>query len=448
VLARVPIRLRLTLAFAILAAFVLVATSVFLLVRLRASLDKAIHESLLTRARDVAALVESGGPLARPADPEEEVAQVLLPDATIGNTTGLRRPLLTADELRRAGGAQVTVEQRYVDALDSPFRVIALPALTEDGPVVVVVGASLRDRDETLDALIRQLLIAAPVVLLLVSLGGYVLATAALRPVESMRAEAAAISGVELSRRLTLPPARDEISRLGQTLNEMLERLDSAVERERRFVADASHELRTPLAVLQAELELALRRPRPAEELEAAIRSAAEESERLSRLAQDLLALASADESGLPLRRTTVHADELLGRIAERYGPSGGELVRIEVESRAGTVLHGDPVRLEQALGNLVDNALRHGGDPVVLRAARDGDHVELHVLDAGPGFPTGFLGHAFERFSRADDARGRGGTGLGLAIVAAIAQAHGGTAQAANRSGGGADVWLSLPIR
>ena len=267
-LRRVPIRLRLTLAFAILAALVLVATSVFLLVRLRASLDKAIDESLLTRARDVAALVESSGMLARPVDPDEEVAQVLRPDATIKNTTGLRRPLLTVDELRRAGVAQITVAQRYVEALDSPFRLIALPVRTDDGAVVLVVGASLRDRDKALDALIRQLLIVAPVVLLLVSLGGYVLATAALRPVESLRAEASAISGVELGRRLTLPPARDEISRLGETLNEMLERLDTAIERERRFVADASHELRMPLAVLRAELELALRRPRPAEELE------------------------------------------------------------------------------------------------------------------------------------------------------------------------------------
>ena len=173
-----------------------------------------------------------------------------------------------------------------------------------------------------------------------------------------------------------------------------------------------------------------------------------EESERLSRLAEDLLVLARADEGGLPLRRTTVHAEELLDRVAERFDPSGVETARIEVEAPSGTMLAGDPVRLEQALGNLVDNALRHGGEPVVLRAARDGDHVELHVLDAGPGFPTGFLAHAFERFSRADEARGRGGTGLGLAIVAAIARAHGGTAQAANRSGGGADVWLSLPIR
>ncbi len=447
-LARIPIRVRLTLAFALSAALVLAATSVFLLVRLRTSLDEAIDEGLQTRARDVAALVEGSGTLVRPGEPDEGVAQVLRPDGTIASTTGLRPGLLTPDELVHARVGQITVPRRDAQGLDLPLRLTALPVQTPDGAAVLVVGASLEDRDEAVQALVRQLLLVGPVVLLLVSLGGYLLATAALRPVERMRAEAAAVSGVELGRRLTLPAARDEISRLGETLNEMLARLDDAIERERRFVADASHELRTPLAVLQAELELALRRPRPAEELETALRSAAEESERLARLAEDLLVLARADEDGLPLRRTTVDTVELLGRVAERFDSSAVAAGRIEVDSHSGAVLDGDPVRLEQALGNLVDNALRHGGEPVVLRAARDGDHVELHVLDAGPGFPTGFLAQAFERFSRADEARGRGGTGLGLAIVAAIARAHGGTAQAANRSAGGADVWLSLPIR
>jgi signal transduction histidine kinase len=230
------------------------------------------------------------------------------------------------------------------------------------------------------------------------------------------------------------------------TLNEMLARLESAFERERRFVADASHELRTPLALLRTELEVALRRPRPREELTAALRSAAEETERLVRLAEDLLLIARADEGALPIRPEVTPAVELLERVRGRFAARAAALGReLDVTPSNGLVVDADPARVEQALGNLVDNALQHGAGAVTLFARRIDDSVELHVTDEGGGFPPEFVERAFDRFSRADDARSERGSGLGLSIVTLIASAHGGRAHAANRPGGGADVWLEL---
>ena len=184
-----------------------------------------------------------------------------------------------------------------------------------------------------------ELLVAAPLALLLASLAGYGLAAAALRPVEAMRRRAAAVSATAPGR-LPVPPSRDEISRLATTLNEMLERLEAAFEHERRFVADASHELRTPLALLRTELEVALRRPRSADELEATLRSAAEETERLSRLAEDLLLIARADQGALPIRREHVAAEDVLATrraraSRRRAAPSGPSIVAEDDRRRA-----------------------------------------------------------------------------------------------------------------
>jgi signal transduction histidine kinase len=245
-----------------------------------------------------------------------------------------------------------------------------------------------------------------------------------------------------------VPDTDDEIARLGETLNDLLARLESARERERRFVADASHELRTPLALLRSELELAQRRPRSREELESALASAAEETERLSRLADDLLVLARADADGLALRREELRVRDLAERVGSRFERRASESGRtVDIGAPSGLEVVGDGARLEQALANLVDNALRHGEGDVRIAARADNGSVELHVLDEGAGFDDDFAAQAFERFSRADEARGNGGAGLGLAIVQAIAQAHGGTSFARNRDDrAGADVWLVLP--
>jgi signal transduction histidine kinase len=226
----------------------------------------------------------------------------------------------------------------------------------------------------------------------------------------------------------------------------MLDRLHESLEHERRFLADASHELRTPLALLRTELDLALRRPRSRDELAAALHSAAEETERLSRLAEDLLLIARGDRGTLPLRREPVGVEQMLETVASRFARHAETVGASLQVTPTAEQIDADPERVEQALGNLIDNALGHGARRVVVSAKRRNGSVELHVEDDGDGFPDGFLQRAFDRFSRADEARSRGGTGLGLSIVALIASAHGGEAAAANRADGGADVWISIP--
>jgi two-component system OmpR family sensor kinase len=421
-MSRLPIRVRLTLAFAVAMAIVLAATGAFVYFRLDSSLDESVDETLEARLIDAKALAEQGG---------------------TGRTTfeeGFTE--ITSSGSVRTG----PYELDHVPGVDGDVRVVTAVVETEQGPRGVIVGASLGDKEEALAQLLVQLLIVAPIALVLSSLLGYWLARAALRPVEEMRAEAAAISGSEPGRRLPSGEAQDEIARLSETLNAMLERLERALERERSFVADASHELRTPLALLKAELELALRKPRTTPELEEALRSAAAETDRLVRLAEDLLVLAQADDGRLPLRRDDVKTADLLAAVREAFGPRLKETGRTIEADGASVVFEGDRLRLEQALGNLVDNALRHGAGEVRLSAIDRNGHVELHVLDEGEGFPPEFLPRAFERFGRADEARTSGGAGLGLALAAAIAEAHRGSAHAANREDGGADVWLSIP--
>jgi signal transduction histidine kinase len=228
----------------------------------------------------------------------------------------------------------------------------------------------------------------------------------------------------------------------------MLDRLEAGFDRERTFVSDASHELRTPLAILKTELELALRAGRSPAELVDALRSAAEETDRLSQLAEDLLVIARSDRGRLPVRLSSVEAGQLLRSVGRRFARRAEQEGRaLDVAAEPGIELTVDSLRMEQALGNMVDNAHRHGAGKVRLGALERDGRIELRVGDEGGGFPDAFLAQAFERFARADEARARGGSGLGLAIVKAIARAHGGLAGAANRDGG-ADVWIELPGR
>ena len=450
---RLPIRLRLTAAFAVAMTVVLAATGLFLYLRLAASLDQAINDGLRTRADDVAALVrQSDSGLREGGDPAlaeqgESFAQVLTPTGALVDTTPQLggKPLLSPAEVGRASQRPIFLDRRSVPGVDDAARLLAAPIETQGQRLIVVVGSATEGRTEALQSLLAQLLVGGPIVLLLASALAYALAAGALRPVELMRRQAGAIGASEPGRRLPVPEARDEVARLGHTLNEMLTRLETALERERSFVSNASHELRTPLALLKTELELALRRTRTPEELEAALRSAAEETDRLARLAEDLLVLARADQGRLPLRPIRVEIDELLRTVAARFGSHADR--RISVEAAAGLAVTGDRLRLEQALGNLLDNALRHGGGDIVLTAVSRDATVELHVLDEGPGVPDEFLARAFDRFSRPDSARSEDGTGLGLAIAQAIARAHHGEARITHRPGrGGVDASLALP--
>ena len=446
--ARAPLRIKLALAFTGVMAVLLAGASVTLSLLSAANLDRAIDDGLEARAGDAAALVRAGAQSGRLSGSGEALAQVLSQDGELLDTTpgAGETPLLTPAELREAAAGGVVTERPPREGAADGIRVLGRPAPTGGGEVVIVVGESLEQRRRALEGLHTLLAIGGPLALLVASLAGYAVAAAALRPVERMRRRAAELTG-EAEGRLPVPPSRDEISRLGNTLNAMLGRLHAVLARERSFVSDASHELRTPLAILRTELELALRGDSTKAELQLAVRSAAEETERLNQLADDLLVIARSDQGRLPVRPAELDARELLEGVAHRFAARArAEERTLCAEAPDGLTLTADRARLEQALANMVDNALRHGGGDVLLTAAREDGHMLLHVRDHGPGFPDDFLPEAFERFSRADEARSRGGTGLGLAITSAVARAHGGEAHASNRDGGGADVWLELP--
>ena len=433
-MSRIPIRIRLTLFFAAAMAIVLAAIGVFVYSRVASDLDRAIDKDLRSRGQALTALAQRGGSV-RTTDTADTFADFIGPGRT---TTDLLSPAQLA---LAAKGARFFNVSR-VPGQDDPGRVLALPR--PNG--ILVVGATLEHRNDTLTSLKAAFLVGGPIALLLMSLGGYLLAGAALRPIESMRRRAAEISSTSLDERLPIPPADDEVSRLGRTLNEMLARLEDGLERQRRFVADASHELRTPLATLRAELELALRRSRTTQEFENSIRSAAEETDRLSRIADDLLILARAEQGTLALRSEPTDLVDVVEKVRDRFG------ARAELEGRALTVeadeapvARVDRLRVEQALGNLVDNAFEHGRGPITITAGRHNSSAELHVLDEGPGLPPDFRDHAFKAFTRATPSGN--GSGLGLAIVETIARAHDGAAGAKVRPDGGADVWIRLPL-
>lgn len=453
-LTRLPIRLRLTLGFTAVMAVLLAAGGIAQHLLLARSLDAEIARALSARAGDVQALIseadqglsQSGRSLI--TEKGESIAQVIDGRGRVFDATpGLRdTPLLTGSELRTAEAGGLTVARRLLPGdPGTSVRILAVPFDAQGQRLVAVVGAALDERDETLRELTLLLTIGGPIALILASLAGYGLATAAFRPVEAIRRRAERISGREPGARLPLPASEDEVHRLGLTLNAMLGRIDGAMARERAFVSDASHELRTPLAILKSELELARRPNRSTPELRDAIDSAAEETDRLVQLAEDLLVIARLDQGRLPVRPQLLSVLELFQGVSERFAVRAREVGRVfQIEARDGLDVYADGLRLEQALGNLVENALRHGAGPVTLNAVDRGGHIELHVHDQGSGFPDEFLDQAFERFTRSDTARSRGGAGLGLSIVDAIARAHGGRARARNDHG--ADVWIELP--
>jgi signal transduction histidine kinase len=457
---RVPIarhpslRFKLTLAFALAMALLLAGLGTFIYANFEKSLDQSLNQGLRSRASDVRALVnqadtglaDAGG--ARLNRTGTGFAQVLTPNGSVlDQTPGVpRRTALSAREIAAASRRPILITTG-IRGVAGPVRVLATPVRAQDRPLLVVVAASLRSRASALKELRALMLLGGPVALVLASLLGYGVSALSLRSVEAMRRQAKQLSVADPGRRLAVPAARDEMQRLALTLNEMLDRNYAAFAKERRFVADASHELRSPLAILKMELEEALSGHKSERELRSALASADSETDRISHLARDLLTLAQADEGRLRVEPASLRVAVLLERVRQRFArrarSEGRNIVAVASEELA---VHADPLRVEQALSNLVDNAIRHGAGTIVLSANHRDGFVDLRVTDDGQGFPEVYLELAFERFSRPDLGRTSEGTGLGLSIVWSIARAHGGDAHVANRTDGGAEAWITLP--
>jgi signal transduction histidine kinase len=465
----VPIRLKLALQFSAVTLLLLLGVGALFGIDLRTDLQHSMDTGLRAHADDVIAQLDTAGtaPSGRLRLPAGNFGQLLDSTGRVVESTEDARshPLLSPVQ-----AAEATQGQQLFDGVMQPdqrskaparqqqVRVLAAPAGRPG--LVVAVATSREVLDEALERAARQLLLIGSIVLLLAGPGAWLLARAALRPVERIRAQAAELQARDAGAGLLVPGGRDEISRLGDTLNALLGRLHEAYERECAFVADAGHELRTPLSVLRGELELARRPGRSTQQLAATVEVAAEQTERLIRLAEDLLVIDRDEHEAARFVRFDLVELAEASRQSALAGPAGGKPrpVSIVVEAPAGQLpVCGDPDRIRRALDNVLANALRFSpaGGRITVEVTESAGHAELAVTDQGPGFPPEFLPIAFERFRRHDPARSRieqdGGehasTGLGLAIVRGVMRAHSGTATAANLEGtSGARVTLRWP--
>jgi signal transduction histidine kinase len=451
VLERIPLRLRLALIFAIGTAVVLVAVAAFVYKQVSDDLLAAVDSGLLPRAELIEKAIDQqqGGLVNDPSnliDPDEAFAQILDSSGRIldASSAASDQALVPPDQLK--GFSTSTFLTRSVPGIDYQARLLIDPVIVGGRQVYIVVGAKLGDRHDALVSLMNSLAIGGAAALLAMSLAGWLLAGAALRPVERMRKDAAAISVLEPGRRLRVPPTNDELARLAGTLNDLLDRLNELLARERTFVDHASHELRTPLSILKAELDLATSRPRPKSALEETIRKASSETDRLIRLSRDLLVLARMHEGRVTISRRPISLRSLVEEVrlawAARMKAAG---LQLEVRVSDRTVRIDGP-RVRQALDNLLDNAVRHsnGGGHVILEAEAADGRVQIAVESSGEQFPSWVLPRAFEPFVTGGDDEAAG-AGLGLTIVRAIALAHGGDAVAQNLNGEGARVAITL---
>ena len=440
------LRTRLALLFAIGTAAILFLSSALLYANFSSELNGAINAGLSTRADDIVAALRAGN-TAVPED--EQFAQVVTEEGRVvtASATLLGRPaLIDGDELDAAAHGEITVS-RAVGGLSQDARLLARPSRVGNTTVIVVVGSRLDALHRARRRLAVLLLVASPALIAALAIGGLGVATAALRPVRQMTADADRFSLDDPGQRVAVPGSDDEIAHLAHTLNAMLERVEQSFQRQRAFVDDASHELRTPVAILRGELELALADPSNHDEVVAALRSSLEEAERLSRVAEDLLVLARVDTGMLAIQRERVDLLDVAAHARERAARQASS-AEISVEGSSIAVA-GDHVWLEQMLGNLLRNAVRVA-DRIVINVAAD-DHNDgsatITVADDGPGFPPELLPVVFDRFARSHRREGEAGAGLGLAIVAAYAAAHGGSVTATNGPPlGGAVVRVTLP--
>ncbi|MEA2557560.1 MAG: hypothetical protein QOG88_1098, partial [Actinomycetota bacterium] len=324
--ARLPLRFRLALVFAACMSVLLTAVGMFVYTRAGRDLLATVDAGLRSRAEVVSTDIRDNGPVlanvgANLIERDEAFVQLVSPSGMLEQSSAIVRsaPMLPASAI--AGITQPTTFDQRVPGIDNITRILAVPILAQGKHSVLLVGSSLQDRRDEMLGLAFALAIGGGAALVVVSIAGWLLAGAVLRPVERMRRDAANISSDDLERRLTLPPADDEIAHLARTLNTMLDRLAGSFARERRLLDNASHELRTPLAILKAELDLATSRNRSPDELLAALRSANDETTHLVKLAEDLLVVSRAQEGGMPIHRAEAAVDDVLHSAVEHSRP-------------------------------------------------------------------------------------------------------------------------------
>lgn len=455
---RLSIRLRLTLWYGGVLAIVLVVfgAAVYAMMshHLMARIDDGLREELADVLSEVERATEREEMLywfrRRFAGHEGFEFQV----TTAGGQRLFANPRL--GERRLPIPSRLPIEQNVlamVAAEQQRWRVISRRVDGPEAELVVQVARSLDTYDHETGELLAILLITAPVCLGAALGGGYFLARHALAPVDRMTEAAKQITAERLDQRLAVTNSGDELGRLAETLNGMIERLERSFREMQRFTADASHELRTPISIVRAEAEVALGKPLDETEKQNLLGSILEECERLSRITDQLLTL-SREEAGIgQAPRDAVDLAELIADVAEVMRPlSAVKEQQLQVESGGAAIVSGDPARLRQVFYNLLDNAIKYtpkGGRIVVATETADAS-IRVTVRDSGVGIPAEHLPHVFERFYRVDKARSRaeGGSGLGLSIVESIVTAHGGRVEMTSKLELGTTCTVVLPVR
>ncbi len=456
------IRARLTLGYVALLALILILFSGALYFTLARSLDQQVDDNLSVNAEQAAGAINidqgqinfqnSEGDPPDVAGVRDRGYLVRLLDANGGvtDTTARFADLpITPNDLSTARQGQTAFETLTVNG--HAFRVLTHP-ISENRVFygAIQVAQSLDSVTGTLQRLLLLLAVIVPLTLAFASIGGFWFAQRALAPMDSITRAAQRISAQDLSQRLNLNLPDDEVGRLARTFDAMLARLDEAFRRERQFTADASHELRTPLTVMRGEIDVALNRPRSKDEYARVLRELGTDVDRLTEMANDLLMLARADASKLPLQLGAVNAARLLQAVAEEMRPLAEDR-GITLLERADETLTAwaDEDKLLHVLFNLIENALKFTskGGSITLSATRENHHVIIAVTDTGIGVATEHLPHLFERFYRVDEAHAShaGGAGLGLAIAHALVVAQGGTIAAHSVVGQGTTFTIRL---
>jgi len=423
-----------------------------LVLLLHNALNNSIRDAARTRASEVATQfrtegVSGLGERLVEDNREGQIVQVITEGGAVAVASTPRAATSPLSSARPGRGKFLLAE---VDSLptaheQAPYLITTLGALDPQGvQFTLIVASPIGAQRESVSTVVSYLFLGLPLLVLLVGAAMWVLVGRALHPVDLIRARVHGIGAAQLADRVPVPASGDEISRLAVTMNQMLDRLQSAQTAQRRFVADASHELRSPLATLTAALDVAMGDPtgRTWRELQEVMEA---EADRMRRLIDDLLFLAKADDNQLGLSRTDVDLDDLLDAESRRLRTATGLHIVADIEPLRVT---GDADGLSQVLRNLADNAARHADTEIRFRLSQEHDEALIVVEDDGDGIRASDRGRVFERFVRLDESRdrGQGGSGLGLAIVEQIVRGHGGTVSLSDSCLGGARFEVRLP--